>query len=276
MVWMRGDAVCLQSTSRLNDTNYFQSGLPIPKVPYLDKLRSDVPEQKANGSAQQAPSTPNRQNQQYESTSSKPRKIRQDSFGNDPEADPWASPAVQKPVAPSVAAHTSRPNGVPEHLKQSTTASLPQRTTSTFTTHGGSLPQSDSQSSGDAPSGGAGWSSYNGNSNEGFSEQQNLIGGGFGGDGGSQDTPGGADPRRSIGAGAAIPHGAGEIITVTMLPEKEGMFLFQHRNYEVKSIRRSSSVVRRYSDFVWLLDCLQKRYPFRRLPLLPPKRVQGM
>jgi sorting nexin-8 len=60
-----------------------------------------------------------------------------------------------------------------------------------------------------------------------------------------------------------------------MLPEKEGMFMFQHRNYEVKSVRRSSTVVRRYSDFVWLLDCLQKRYPFRRLPLLPPKRVQG-
>ena len=60
-----------------------------------------------------------------------------------------------------------------------------------------------------------------------------------------------------------------------MLPEKEGMFLFQHRNYEVKALRRGSSVVRRYSDFVWLLDCLQKRHPFRRLPLLPPKRVQG-
>ncbi|KAK3068312.1 Sorting nexin mvp1, partial [Coniosporium uncinatum] len=46
-----------------------------------------------------------------------------------------------------------------------------------------------------------------------------------------------------------------------------------HRNYEVSSVRRSSKVVRRYSDFVWLLDCLHKRYPFRQLPLLPPKRV---
>ena len=34
-------------------------------------------------------------------------------------------------------------------------------------------------------------------------------------------------------------------------------------------------MVRRYSDFVWLLDCLHKRYPFRILPLLPPKRVAG-
>lgn len=72
-----------------------------------------------------------------------------------------------------------------------------------------------------------------------------------------------------------IPPGTGESVTVALLPEKEGMFMFQHHNYEVKTIRRGSSVVRRYSDFVWLLDCLQKRYPFRRLPLLPPKRVQG-
>ena len=70
-------------------------------------------------------------------------------------------------------------------------------------------------------------------------------------------------------------HGPEETVTVSLLPEKEGMFLFQHRNYEVKSARRASSVVRRYSDFVWLLDCLHKRYPFRGLPLLPPKTIAG-
>jgi len=63
-------------------------------------------------------------------------------------------------------------------------------------------------------------------------------------------------------------------VTVGLLDEKEGMFMFQHRNYEVASVRRNSKVIRRYSDFVWLLDCLHKRYPFRQLPLLPPKRVQ--
>jgi len=62
-------------------------------------------------------------------------------------------------------------------------------------------------------------------------------------------------------------------VIVNLLEEKEGMFMFQHRNYEVASVRRSSKVIRRYSDFVWLLDCLHKRYPFRQLPLLPPKRV---
>lgn len=75
-------------------------------------------------------------------------------------------------------------------------------------------------------------------------------------------------PSRPITAG-----GVQEQITITSLDGKEGMFLFQHRNYEVASIRRNTKVVRRYSDFVWLLDCLHKKYPFRQLPLLPPKRV---
>lgn len=66
-----------------------------------------------------------------------------------------------------------------------------------------------------------------------------------------------------------------EVLSVATIPEKEGMFLFQHRNYEVSSNKRSSSVIRRYSDFVWLLECLHKRYPFRQLPLLPPKRVSS-
>lgn len=33
------------------------------------------------------------------------------------------------------------------------------------------------------------------------------------------------------------------------------------------------AVVRRYSDFVWLNDILLKRYPFRLVPILPPKRL---
>jgi hypothetical protein len=63
-----------------------------------------------------------------------------------------------------------------------------------------------------------------------------------------------------------------ERIVVGLMPEKEGLFFFQHHNYEVSSLRRGSKVIRRYSDFAWLLECLYKRYPFRALPLLPPKR----
>lgn len=92
----------------------------------------------------------------------------------------------------------------------------------------------------------------------------------------SSDEPGDIAPRRrSMGITRTTNPQVAETVTITLLPEKEGMFMFQHRNYEVKSARRGSTVVRRYSDFVWLLDCLQKRFPFRQLPLLPPKRVSG-
>lgn len=163
-------------------------------------------------------------------------------------------------------------NGVPVDVDKTASNGI-VRTTSTFTTQGNrSSPNSDSPD--DTTSGSAtGWNSFNGSSG-GFSEQPTL-GGGFGdpGDGQGPNPP----SHGSQGSGAqslVIPAGTGESVVVSMLPEKEGMFLFQHHNYEVKTIRRGSSVVRRYSDFVWLLDCLQKRYPFRRLPLLPPKRVQ--
>lgn len=33
------------------------------------------------------------------------------------------------------------------------------------------------------------------------------------------------------------------------------------------------SVIRRYSEFVFLWDCLYRRYPFRLFPALPPKRI---
>lgn len=53
-------------------------------------------------------------------------------------------------------------------------------------------------------------------------------------------------------SGIRIPsRGPEEIVTVSVLPEKEGMFMFQHRNYQIASARRGSRVVRRYSDFVW-------------------------
>lgn len=102
----------------------------------------------------------------------------------------------------------------------------------------------------------------------------------FGGDGSAGRTPGVSDaPAAAVAAAAArgsgghTDSGPEETVAVTLMPEKEGIFLFQHHNYEVACRRRASKVIRRYSDFVWLLDCLQKRYPFRVLPLLPPKRV---
>ncbi|KAK9236420.1 hypothetical protein V1525DRAFT_420427 [Lipomyces kononenkoae] len=71
-------------------------------------------------------------------------------------------------------------------------------------------------------------------------------------------------------------------IRVSIIPEKEGVFMFRHVNYLLEGAavpgadgtiaRGGYRVVRRYSDFVWLLNCLLKRFPFRILPLLPPKR----
>jgi sorting nexin-8 len=111
---------------------------------------------------------------------------------------------------------------------------------------------------------------------------QNADGAGLGGPvraglgdfGRSSSDQSDANPgRRSLGLDRVTSPHVKEVVTVSLLQEKEGMFMFQHRNYEVKSARRGSTVVRRYSDFVWLLDCLHKRYPFRQLPLLPPKRI---
>ncbi|KAF9373014.1 Sorting nexin mvp1 [Podila verticillata] len=64
-----------------------------------------------------------------------------------------------------------------------------------------------------------------------------------------------------------------DTIRITFAPEKEGIFIFKHTNYVVGSKNRQCTVIRRYSDFCFLLDILEKRYPFRMLPQLPPKRL---
>ncbi|ORY63486.1 uncharacterized protein BCR38DRAFT_344673 [Pseudomassariella vexata] len=166
---------------------------------------------------------------------------------------------------------------------------LPQRTTSTFTTTTmGSAPGSGRQSaaSGSVPSVPAnpagGWGYYDGSSAtpepnfNGPSIQPNSPFGGVNSPGVGREP--GASPMLGAGHSRTISGGRTggaieENIVVTLMPEKEGLFMFQHHNYEVMSSRRGSKVIRRYSDFVWLLDCLHKRYPFRVLPLLPPKRV---
>lgn len=71
-----------------------------------------------------------------------------------------------------------------------------------------------------------------------------------------------------------------DIITISEIPEKEGL-LFKHTNYLVAHLvplpdtdaTNDRKVVRRYSDFVWLLEVLLKKYPFRLIPELPPKKI---
>ncbi|CDO92995.1 unnamed protein product [Kluyveromyces dobzhanskii CBS 2104] len=73
---------------------------------------------------------------------------------------------------------------------------------------------------------------------------------------------------------------AEDIVSVEEIPEREGL-VFKHTNYLVKHLTPlpntdpsdDRTVVRRYSDFDWLQDVLLKRYPFRMVPELPPKRI---
>ena len=235
----------------------------------VDERRRKLPQPalqapKPQQQAQQPPATPRSQVQSGAAQPSPEQKkgsTRKQSFGAGfGENDPWASPATHKGHG---------------HLNGISTAA-PQRTTSTFTTNASDPPDT------------TGGGSYTGQSASsvdnaawGASNSYNAAGSGAGfGAGSSGDDGFGGDddntpsvPRRNV-APRSTSKGAEELVTVNLLDEKEGMFMFQHRNYEVASVRRNSKVIRRYSDFVWLLDCLHKRYPFRLLPLLPPKRVQ--
>lgn len=69
-------------------------------------------------------------------------------------------------------------------------------------------------------------------------------------------------------------------VQIKKVPEREGL-LFKHINYAISHELRLGQegpkrVVRRYSDFVWLLEFLLKKYPFRVIPGLPPKKFTGM
>ena len=73
------------------------------------------------------------------------------------------------------------------------------------------------------------------------------------------------------------------VVRIKEVPEKEGL-LFKHINYNISHDLNlgllgpagPKKVVRRYSDFVWLLEYLLKKYPFRIIPGLPPKKFNGM
>ncbi|MBW0466375.1 hypothetical protein O181_006090 [Austropuccinia psidii MF-1] len=56
------------------------------------------------------------------------------------------------------------------------------------------------------------------------------------------------------------------------LSTPEGWIL-KYNVYAVDYEKKGTSVPRRFSDFDWLHACLLKRYPFRLIPSLPPKRI---
>ncbi|KAF9240678.1 hypothetical protein BU15DRAFT_87572 [Melanogaster broomeanus] len=63
-----------------------------------------------------------------------------------------------------------------------------------------------------------------------------------------------------------------ESVDVT-IEGQHGFILNRYTVYEVTT-ERGPAIHRRYSEFAFLWDCLVRRYPFRLLPVLPPKRVQ--
>lgn len=195
--------------------------------------------------------------------------MRQTSFGNALESDPWGSPDMHRNHNHSAVPQV---NGISPHPTT-------MRTTSTFTTSGADVHTTASSDQGRTSSSytGGGWGNSS-NASDSFRDSGLSGVSDSGGFGSSSSNPGDDDDPSGLGRSIGVPRVAGttapdEVITITTIPEKEGMMFFQHRNYEVASSRRGTKVIRRYSDFVWLLDCLHKRYPFRQLPLLPPKRV---
>ncbi|RMZ76528.1 hypothetical protein DV738_g4915, partial [Chaetothyriales sp. CBS 135597] len=242
--------------------------LPQPQIAYIDQLHSQSRKQ----TKPQPPDSPEEVKSPPQNTSA----LRQDSLSGDPTADPWAPTPVKSSRPLSSASYSMQANEIAEQDVSSTNG-LP-RTANPFTSHGSSGGGDSNASPAVSRSSTVGdnaWGGYNGNSG-GFSDQS-ALGGGFGDDQGAGRPPGQSSllSQPPLVGSISIPtSGPGEVVTVTLLPDKEGVFMFQHHNYEVKTIRRGNSVIRRYSDFVWLLDCLHKRFPFRRLPLLPPKRVQ--
>ncbi|KAF8488383.1 hypothetical protein F5888DRAFT_1753380 [Russula emetica] len=83
----------------------------------------------------------------------------------------------------------------------------------------------------------------------------------------------GVAPPSSV-SGTGLPSGwwkRQEKVTVQFAGQ-QGFVLKRYMVYGI-STERGIAVNRRYSEFAFLWDCLVRRYPFRLLPQLPPKRI---
>lgn len=255
----------------------FMADLPVPKSAYLDQLHANQkPEDdiQAQSKQEQQPATSQAPTEGpfQEPMSTRGQGSRRGSLGG-LEADPWAAPDLHR----GHEHHQGVLNGFGD--EQSVRNSWPDARAfeeayrQDIAPHGERANGRPDAAPVPPSSSGSGW---------GGSLTTAAVDSGFGGLGAPRNNPLVPNPlapnprRRSLGTSRMTgPLPVQETVTVALLPEKEGLFMFQHRNYEVKSARRASTVIRRYSDFVWLLDCLHRRYPFRQLPLLPPKRISG-
>ncbi|KAL4976861.1 hypothetical protein BDW66DRAFT_159301 [Aspergillus desertorum] len=246
--------------------------LPVPISSYLDVLRAKQ-EPTMSPSQKKRPTTPpTAPVPVQESSPTQSRRARGDFMGG-LEADPWGSPQLHRGHA-----HAQNESERGMHNGYGSVRSTTNAWSKAGNSGNSEDPSNTSRTNGrpevrSSNSAEFGWGDHFAQSSDGSGLGGPVQPGfeDFGQSGSGHGEPNSG--RRSLNIDHAINNHVKEVVTVTLLPEKEGLFMFQHRNYEVKSARRGSTVVRRYSDFVWLLDCLHKRYPFRQLPLLPPKRI---
>lgn len=278
----RRRSMCHLLTSNMSTANFYPE-LPLPDLPGLLTAPQSLP-----GTAELASKPPQRPRtpptQSIPTPNARASRPRKDSINDE---DPWGSPALHKGhnhIVPAPAPAPAPQNNGDIQPQTNGTYDPVQRTNSNFDYTAGSTVESTNGSTEQPqetrPTPNNLWYSYDGHSTTSYNSgmptgsDSNDFSALPGGD--EQGRPLPNSQSRAFGGGSVLAgNGVEENILVTLLPEKEGVFMFQHHNYQVHSPRRGCKVVRRYSDFVWLLDCLHKRYPFRRLPLLPPKRVGG-
>ncbi|KAK8063896.1 hypothetical protein PG996_008548 [Apiospora saccharicola] len=278
-------------TINLDGVDERRRNLPSTQLSNISSKKPQQPQQPIFDASELAAKPP--QAPELPKKDSPPRsQVRKPSM-SDPEDDPWNTPDLHRDHH-----HAETPSAPNDNRDEPGVSSfggngygpgderdVQPRTTSTFTTPsiGSQTPipsGRQSAASGVMPSNPGDWGYFDGSNptaEAGFGgAPSNQAINPFGGASSADRTPSIIPPAvshtRTISAGRTG-SAVEENIVVTLMPEKEGLFMFQHHNYEVTSSRRGSKVIRRYSDFVWLLDCLHKRYPFRVLPLLPPKRV---
>ncbi|KAF9878059.1 hypothetical protein CkaCkLH20_04635 [Colletotrichum karsti] len=276
-------------TISLDTVDERRRNLPLPKLagltaapvmPPVSELPPANPPQASQTHTPEPPASP-----------PKPSTLRRPPMDFPESDDPWNSPDVHKGHAHAAVESPSRTNGAsPQRpaangnghsnggFGTSPSTAIAGRTMSSYTAGSAASDTGSGRQNVNTGTSPGGWGGYfDGNtSGGGFNEPTpNPVTSPFGSAGGGREPTGNSPSVPTLRNSTSGRTGSSveESIVVNLMPEKEGLFMFQHHNYEVASMRRGSKVIRRYSDFVWLLDCLHKRYPFRVLPLLPPKRV---
>ena len=253
----------------------------MPKLPGLTSEAELPPVAELSAKPPQTPQTPSKRDEAQSQAQAQPIPAPMRPAMDDPEDDPWNSPELHKGHDHAKSnggraghATTNGHGGLhdtqstptqPSNLSQYSAAATPPQPSTATESHGGEAARAHEP----------GWGFYGGSTPgaNNFANPHEAAVSPFAADGGAGRNPERDPIESTLRSSGRTGSGVEENVLVTLLPGKEGLFMFQHHNYEVSSQRRGSKVVRRYSDFVWLLDCLHKRYPFRVLPLLPPKRV---